>query len=192
MNKFEFLCALRANLKRLPAEEIESAITYYDEYISDAGAENEQKVLSELGSPAAVASKIIGEYAINNVQEQKEKKTSNVIWITILAIFASPIALPLAIAAVVVIFSLIIALFSILFSFAAASVSLIAGGIAAIVFAFVALFSSPATAMFMAGGGMVCACLGIAFIIGTIKLTKVSILGIQKMIGKFLIRRGSK
>ena len=192
MNKYEFLCALRANLKHLPQEEIDSAITYYDEYISDAGEENEQKVLKELGSPAAVASKIIGEYALNNVQEQKEKKPSNVIWITILAIFASPIALPLAIAAVAVVFSLLIALFAVLFSFAAAGVATVASGVAAVIMAVVAAFTSPATGLFLLGGGLLCVSIGLAIIVGTVKLTKVSVLGIQKMIGSFLIRRGSK
>lgn len=44
-----FLSRLRQALRGMPQEEIDSAISYYEEYLDDAGAENEGQVLSQLG-----------------------------------------------------------------------------------------------------------------------------------------------
>jgi uncharacterized membrane protein len=61
---------LRKRLKRLPPDEIESAINYYQEYFDDAGAQNESQTVATLGKPSVVASKIIGEYAINDAAKE--------------------------------------------------------------------------------------------------------------------------
>ena len=41
MNKTEFLAALRRELSFLPKDELDDAIRYYDEYINDAGDDEE-------------------------------------------------------------------------------------------------------------------------------------------------------
>ena len=46
MNKTEFLAALRRELGFLPKDELDDAIRYYDEYINDAG-DDEEKVMTE-------------------------------------------------------------------------------------------------------------------------------------------------
>lgn len=56
MNKNEFLRILRENLNGLPADEAESAVRYYSEYIDDAGGSD--AVFEELGDPAELAKKI--------------------------------------------------------------------------------------------------------------------------------------
>ena len=50
MNKTEFLAALRRELGFLPKDELDDAIRYYDEYINDAG-DDEEKVIAEMGTP---------------------------------------------------------------------------------------------------------------------------------------------
>lgn len=55
MNRQEFIRRLRHFLGDLPEEEREEAIQYYEDYFEDAGLENEEKVLRELGSPEKVA-----------------------------------------------------------------------------------------------------------------------------------------
>ena len=47
MNKTEFLAALRRELGFLPKDELDDAIRYYDEYINDAG-DDEEKVIAEM------------------------------------------------------------------------------------------------------------------------------------------------
>lgn len=59
MTKFEFMEELRLRLAVLSAEERADALQFYEEYFEDAGPENEQAVIAELGSPAAVAERIL-------------------------------------------------------------------------------------------------------------------------------------
>ena len=51
MTKYEFLGDLSRLLKDLPEEERKQALHYYEDYFADAGEDNEQEVLNELGSP---------------------------------------------------------------------------------------------------------------------------------------------
>ena len=62
MNAYEYLNALRRAFEVLPEDERESAIRYYEEYFLDAGPENEQQVIEELGAPEQVAQNIVNEY----------------------------------------------------------------------------------------------------------------------------------
>jgi len=59
MNKKKFLKKLTRLLRRLPEEEREAALRYYREYFDEAGNENEQRVIEELGSPEKVAEEIL-------------------------------------------------------------------------------------------------------------------------------------
>ncbi len=59
MTRFEFMEELRLRLAVLSAEERSDALQFYEEYFEDAGPENEQAVIDELGSPAAVAERIL-------------------------------------------------------------------------------------------------------------------------------------
>ncbi|MCH5197473.1 MAG: DUF1700 domain-containing protein [Oscillospiraceae bacterium] len=61
MNKYEFLAQLRNALSSVPQEEREAAMSYYEEFFSDAGEENEQAVISSFGSPEELARSIIDE-----------------------------------------------------------------------------------------------------------------------------------
>jgi len=58
MNRELFMRDLARFLSDLPAEEREQALNYYEDYFEDAGPENEQKVIEELGSPVDVAKQI--------------------------------------------------------------------------------------------------------------------------------------
>ena len=62
MNAYEYLQALRQALSVLPDDEIASAIRYYEDYFLDAGDENADKVIEELGPPEQVAQAILNEY----------------------------------------------------------------------------------------------------------------------------------
>ena len=51
MSKNEFIDRLAQLLADVSPEERDEALTYYREYIEDAGLENEEAILQELGSP---------------------------------------------------------------------------------------------------------------------------------------------
>ena len=188
MNRADFLYELREKLRRLPQDEIDAAINYYDEYFNDAGPQREQNVIDELISPSAVASKMIGEYAVSDAEISKKRGGLKPLWIVLIAVFAWPMALPLAITA----FALIISLFAVFFSFVITGVALAFSGIAAILAGLWALHASIPTGMFFVGYGLFTVAGGIAAFIGTINLSRITFLGIQKLLGRFLIRRGSK
>ena len=55
MSKNEFIDRLAQLLADIPPEERDEALTYYREYIEDAGLENEEAIMQELGSPEEIA-----------------------------------------------------------------------------------------------------------------------------------------
>ena len=58
MSKNEFIDRLAQLLADVSPEERDEALTYYREYIEDAGLENEEAILQELGSPEEIAAAI--------------------------------------------------------------------------------------------------------------------------------------
>ncbi|MBO5354243.1 MAG: DUF1700 domain-containing protein [Lachnospiraceae bacterium] len=62
MSKNEFMKELKVLLDELPAEEKEEALRYYDSYFEEAGADQEQIVIDELGSPGRIAAQILRDY----------------------------------------------------------------------------------------------------------------------------------
>lgn len=55
MNRAEFMTALEKLLVSISEDERAEALKYYEDYFEDAGAENEEQVIKELGSPEKVA-----------------------------------------------------------------------------------------------------------------------------------------
>ncbi len=62
MNRTDFMKELRAGIVKLPYQEAEAALEYYEEYFEEAGAENEERVLEELGDPRAIAKHIMEDF----------------------------------------------------------------------------------------------------------------------------------
>lgn len=58
MDRKDFMGRLEGLLQNISASEREEALQYYNDYFDDAGPENEQKVIADLGTPARVAENI--------------------------------------------------------------------------------------------------------------------------------------
>ena len=58
MNRLEFMQRLEALLSDISQSEREEAIQYYNDYLNDAGVENEQEVLDAMGTPEQLAKTI--------------------------------------------------------------------------------------------------------------------------------------
>lgn len=78
MNRRQFMNALERLLQDIPKNEREEALQYYNDYFDDAGEENENSVISELGSPEQVARTIregmsgsSGEYTENGYEDSR-------------------------------------------------------------------------------------------------------------------------
>ena len=165
MTKVEFMNELAGRLRHLPHEEYENAINYYLEYFDEAGEENEQKVIDELGSPQQIAAQIMADYAIKDMgnHPQNTKKGISTFWIVIASIFAMPIALPLTVllglCGVIVGLSVLIVFLALL----VVGIALVGGGILSIGVGLAVVTSSIPTTMLFSGTGMVLIGFGIAF-----------------------------
>ena len=73
MTRAEFMRELERLLADIPESERIEALQYYNDYFDDAGAENELRVLVELGSPYDVAKSI--KESLNS-GEKPEKETA--------------------------------------------------------------------------------------------------------------------
>lgn len=71
MNRDEFIRQLELLLMNIPENERFDAINYYNDYFDDAGVENEQTVIKELGSPEKVAEKIKEDLGSFDYEEPK-------------------------------------------------------------------------------------------------------------------------
>ena len=72
MNKQDFLWQLERNLV-MGAEEKSEVMRYYTEYFEEAGPENEQAVLEELGEPRALAEKLNAECKTEDTQTENTR-----------------------------------------------------------------------------------------------------------------------
>ena len=78
MNRAEFMAALEAQLRDITTEERDEALKFYNEYLDEAGPENEAAVLAELGSPQKVACIIRANcgFGVPAVRDAAEKSTA--------------------------------------------------------------------------------------------------------------------
>ena len=115
MTKKEYMKKLAYQLRRLPKEDFDKAMDYFEEYFEDAGIENEQKAIEDLGAPEEAASALILDLAQENAVKPPKtmKRRFSALWIAILALFAAPIALPLALGILAVIGAVILGILAV-------------------------------------------------------------------------------
>lgn len=163
MNRASYLKKLRGKLQRLPAHEIDAALAYYEEYFDEAGEENEQHVIQQLGSPSHVASQIMADYALKDLEatSTSTKKNVSAIWLIILAIISAPLSLPLLVVAIALIFSFGAVIFSVIIAIIATVCSIFFAGIVALISGFFILTQDWQTALLFMGIGFIVTGLGI-------------------------------
>lgn len=66
MTREEYLDILQNNLHGIPPQEAENIMEYYREYFDDAGVENAEKVMQELGAPEQLAKRAAADAAAEN------------------------------------------------------------------------------------------------------------------------------
>ena len=185
MNRNEYMAALRRALSVLPEEERASALRYYEEYFDDAGPENEQRVIADLGAPETVAEQILADYReLTAVPHQdaggmagKPKRRWRGVppWLlVVLVLLAIPVGVPLigglAIGAVGTVAGLLIAAVAVVLAFVVVlPLTLLVAGVALCGFSF-ALWGMPASAVTTLGCGLALFALGVLVTLLMIKL----------------------
>lgn len=187
MNKEEFLQQFQKNLIHVSDAEREDAVRYYTEYFEEAGVENEQKVIEELGSPVMLARKISAESAIKEMDlaqsEVKEERTMHFepveqrtgmknLGVIILLLCSFPVWLPLSIVAAVLVFVAILVVFILIFCVVIVGIALIVSGVIGFIVGFIALFRHFISGIMLLGAAMAMAGLGILIFIGGRYLVK--------------------
>ena len=75
MTREEYMKALKNNIQSLTVDEQNEALQYYEDYFDEAN--DDQKVMNELGTPEEVASTIIEKFANALVETDKDAKKDN-------------------------------------------------------------------------------------------------------------------
>lgn len=192
MNAYEYLQALRAALAVLPDDEIDSAMRYYEDYFLDAGDENAEKVIKQLGPPEQVAEAILRDYtgvARRRPERFEEEKAQTVDGVPLgrdgkpltrkkginpwMLACIVPLALIFGPVAITVIGAIIVAVVGLIVGVAACVVAVPAatliGGGALVLFSFL-LWATPASALATLGAGLVVGAVGLLLVLLVIKL----------------------
>ncbi|WP_158584428.1 DUF1700 domain-containing protein [Lachnotalea sp. AF33-28] len=174
MNRNEYLEILDRQLRRLPADDREKAMEYYREYFDEAGPEQEEAAVEELGDPREVARQLITGLAVKKLDqpEKSAKKGLSALWVIILAIFAAPFGLPLAFGVALVIMAACLCAALFVGCILLAGVCLIAGGALSVLVGIYLLFMQPAGALANLGLGLMCTGIGILVLYASIKMGK--------------------
>lgn len=192
MTRVEYINCLAQKLKRLPKEDYDRAMAYFEEYFEEAGPENEQQAIEDLGSPEAAADQLIIDLAIQNTEEPPKnmKKGLSAVWIGLLALCAAPIALPFAFALAALAFSFVLVVICVIGAFFISVVAFAAAGLLSVIGGIVLLFTSPVNGLASFGFGLMTLGFGILTGYGCIVFCKWFLSKVSKWLGK--IAKGGK
>lgn len=173
MTKQAFIDGLRRGLSGMPGGDIEERITFYGEMIDDRVEEglSEDEAVAQIGDVDSVISQIKSEIPLTHIVKERIKPKRELKgWEIALIAIGSPVWLPLLIAVFAVLLSVFIVLVALAVSFWSVAISLIAGGIAAVLWSVFYLFvyagASAVNAVCYCGVGLAAIGLGILAVFG--------------------------
>ena len=201
MSRKAFMARLDELLADITEAEKDEALSYYEEYFEDAGPENEEEVISSLGSPEKVAATIKaglsenaqeeGEFSetgytnsyydvkdevatVNNRKGLGGIGTGGWIIILILCLFALPILGPILLGIVGTIFGILVAIAAVIFAVLVTGIALVVAAVAMVAAGFATLFATPLVGVALIGAALLVAGIGILIaILGFWVVTKV-------------------
>lgn len=193
MTKTEYIAKLTKYLRKLPPKDHEEALEYFMEYFEEAGPENEARVIAELGTPKEAAHEVISRLLEEKIVEDKSslRNKTTILWIAILAVLASPVALPILLFFLAMIVTLLMIIFAVIVTALALTFALLISGVYTFFTSFSLLSVSLASTLF--GGG-----LGLLMFGGALLLLLISfeicklIVKLITLLIKWLIKKGRK
>lgn len=193
MTRTEYIAKLTKYLRKLPQKDYEEALEYFMEYFEEAGPENEAQVIAELGTPKEAAHEVISRLLEEKIVEDKSslRNKTTILWIAILAVLASPVALPILLFFLAMIVTLLMIIFAVIVTALALTFALLISGVYTFFTSFSLLNVSLASTLF--GGG-----LGLLMFGGALLLLLISfeicklIVKLITLLIKWLIKKGRK
>ena len=193
MTRTEYIAKLTKYLRKLPQKDYEEALEYFMEYFEEAGPENEAQVIAELGTPKEAAHEVISRLLNEKIIEDESslRNKTTILWIAILAVLASPVALPILLFFLAMIMTLLMIIFAVIVTALALTFALLISGIYTFFTSFSLLSVSLASTLF--GGG-----LGLLMFGGALLLLLISfeicklIVKLITLLIKWLIKKGRK
>lgn len=193
MTRTEYIAKLTKYLRRLPQKDYEEALEYFMEYFEEAGPENEARVIAELGTPKEAAHEVISRLLDEKIIEDESslRNKTTILWIAILAVLASPVALPILLFFLAMIMTLLMIIFAVIVTALALTFALLISGVYTFFTSFSLLSVSLASTLF--GGG-----LGLLMFGGALLLLLISfeicklIVKLITLLIKWLIKKGRK
>ena len=193
MTRTEYIAKLTKYLRKLPQKDYEEALEYFMEYFEEAGPENEAQVIAELGTPKEAAHEVISRLLDEKIIEDKSRlrNKTTILWIAILAVLASPVALPILLFFLAMLLTLLVVIFAVIVTALALTFALLISGIYTFFTSFSLLNISLASTLF--GGG-----LGLLMFGGALLLLLISfeicklIVKLITLLIKWLIKKGRK
>lgn len=188
MNREEYMKRLQHRLKKLPKEDYNRAIAYFTEYFEEAGPEREAQAIEDLGSPELAADQIIRDFAVENAAGPAKdvKKGFSALWIGILAVFAAPVALPLALAFGAVILALVLVVIALICSVFLIAVSLVLSALPCVLVSFWLLFTSFTDGLSTMGFGLILLGAGILMTMASLFFTRWCLHGMTLLFGSIV------
>lgn len=206
MNREEFMRQLDILLISLPKEEREAALQYYNDYFDDAGAEKEEAIIAELGSPEEIAAVIRAGYAgdkaeysergyqdtrfermdvpIRREDVRGNKWSRILLWLLVIVFIGIPIILPLALAGIAVAASFVIATVALAAGIFITMVALAVTGVVLTVVGISQIFHMVTVGLMLMGSGLILTVIGM---VGTVVMAKLAIAAIPAMV-RFFVR----
>ena len=174
MNRETYMSSLAKQLRRLPKEDFDRAMEYFEEYFDEAGPENEQQAIEDLGTPETAANQIVMDMAMAQAKEPKKsvERSLNAVWVGVLAVFAAPIGLPLALAAVIVVLALVFVVLVLALSVVLVAVVFTLTSVFAFIGSVWLTVVSPVNGLTTLGLAVFCVGLCILIVLGSIWLLK--------------------
>ena len=193
MTKTEYLAKLTKYLRKLPQKDYEEVLEYFMEYFEEAGPENEAQVIAELGTPKEAAHEVITRLLDEKIIEDKSslRNKTTILWIAILAVLASPVALPILLFFLAMLMTLLMIIFAVIVTALALTFALLISGVYTLFTSFSLLSVSLASTMFGVGLGLLMFGGALLLLFASFEICKLFV-KLTTLLIKWLIKKGRK
>lgn len=193
MTRTEYIAKLTKYLRKLPQQDYEEAIEYFMEYFEEAGPENEARVIAELGTPKEAAHEVISRLLEEKIVEDKSslRNKTTILWIAILAVLASPVALPILLFFLAMLMTLLMIIFAVIVTALALTFALLISGVYTFFTSFSLLSVSLASTLFGVGLGLLMFGGALLLLFASFEICKLFV-KLTTLLIKWLIKKGRK